>query len=91
VLGFGRFSSVVLRRQTVAELVDVGVVVVRLDVERPEGGVVGYGTNAMAARGKEVVLFESDSALKFANFYILSIFKLFLEVKTQSIIIRQRK
>jgi hypothetical protein len=76
VLGFGRFASVVLRRQTVAELVDVGVVVVRLDVERPEGGVVGYGTNAMAARGKEVVLFESDSALKFANFNNLSIFKL---------------
>jgi hypothetical protein len=67
VLGFGGLSSIVLRRQAVAELVDVGVVVVRLDVERPEGGIVGYGTNAMAARGKEVVFFESDSALKFAN------------------------
>jgi len=89
VLGFGRFSSVVLRRQAVAKLVDVGVVVVRLDVERPEGGIVGYGTNAMAARGKEVVLFESDSALKISGFNILSIFKLWLEVKTQLIIIRQ--
>lgn len=89
MLGFGGLSSVVLRRQTVAELVDVGVVVVRLDVERPEGGVVGYGTNAMAARGKEIVLFESDSALKISGFNILSIFKLWLEVKTQLIIIRQ--
>jgi hypothetical protein len=76
VLGFGRLSSVVLRRQTVAEFIDVGVVVVRLDVERPEGGVVGYGTNAMAARGKEIVLFESNSALKISDFNILSIFKL---------------
>ena len=76
MLGFGRFTSVVLRRQAVAELVDVSVVVVRLDVERPEGGIVGYGTNAMAARGKEVVFFESDSALKISDLNILSIFKL---------------
>ena len=63
VLGLRRLYAVVLRRQAVAELVDVGVVLRRLDVERPEARVVGYGTESMAA-GEKAFLLEGHPALR---------------------------